>query len=78
MLRFHFLLDQDLDPESYPGEQESESRGSGSLLDPNPSLDRDPIPDSDPMVDPNPLRMIKNFALFWIIILIQQALSVRF
>ena len=63
VLRFRFLLDPDLDPESHPKELESESCGSGSTLDPNPALD------PDPLVDPNTSGMIIYLALFGIIIL---------
>ena len=52
VLRFRFLLDPDLDPESHPKELESESCGSGSTLDPNQS-------------DPNQSEMIIYLALFW-------------
>ena len=63
VLRFRFLLDPDLDPESHPKELESESCGSGSTLDPNPALD------PDPLVHPNTSGMIIYLALFGIIIL---------
>ena len=65
MLRFHFLLDPNLDPESYPEEPELESCDSGSMLDPNPALDSDPGLEPDPPVDPNPLQKINYLALFW-------------
>ena len=39
MLLFHFLLDPNLEPESYPKELESESCGSGSMQDTNPALE---------------------------------------
>ena len=59
VLRFRFLLDPDLDPESHPKELESESCGSGSTLDRNQALD------PDPLVDPNPSGMMIYLALFW-------------
>ena len=65
VLRFRFLLDPDLDPESHPKELESESCGSGSTLDPNSALDPDPAMDPDPLVDPNPSGMIIYLAVFW-------------
>ena len=48
VLRFHFLLDPDLDLESHLKEPESESHGSGSTLD----LEPHPDPDQSLYLDP--------------------------
>ena len=36
VLRFHFLVDPDPEPESHPKEPELESLGSGSVLESDP------------------------------------------